>query len=53
MGRQEDDIDVLKGKPVTLGLLSREDCRTLWENDEYDFDHPTDLPHRGLILISF
>ena len=41
-------MDVLKGKTVTLGLLSREDCRTLWENDEYDFDHPTDLPHMGL-----
>ena len=46
-------MDVLKGKNVTLGLLSREDCRTLWENDEYDFDHPNDLPHMGLILISF
>ena len=38
-------MDVLKGKNVTLGLLRREDCRILWENDEYDFVSPTELPH--------
>lgn len=27
-------MDVLKGKTVTLGLLRREDCRTLCENNE-------------------
>ena len=25
-----------------MATLSREDCKTIWNNDEYDFDNPTD-----------
>ena len=41
-------MDRLEGKDLYLGTLSREDCRTLWRETEYDFAHPTELPNLGL-----
>lgn len=32
----------LQGKDIYLALLTREDCKTLWNDFEYDFDHPTE-----------
>ena len=32
----------LKGKKVYLAALERADCKKLYEDDEYDFDNPTE-----------
>ena len=32
----------LQGRDLYLALLTREDCKTLWNDFEYDFDHPTE-----------
>lgn len=37
----------LEGKDIVLDTLEREDCRTLWRNTEYDFDHPTEPLNLG------
>ena len=41
-------MDRLEGKDIVLAALSREDCRTLWRETEYDFEHPTEPPYLGL-----
>ena len=43
-----EKMDRLIGKDLFLGALTREDCRTLWEQTEYDFEHPTEPPSIGL-----
>ena len=40
-------MDKLIGKDLYLGTLTKEDCRTLWEQTEYDFAHPTEPPNIG------
>lgn len=37
----------LQGEDIYLALLEREDCRTLWNDFEYDFDNPTEEFHIG------
>lgn len=32
----------LQGENIYLAALTREDCKKLWEDTEYDFDNPTD-----------
>ncbi|MDD5900962.1 MAG: GNAT family protein [Lachnospiraceae bacterium] len=32
----------LQGKNVYLAMLERKDCKTLWNDFEYDFAHPTE-----------
>lgn len=32
----------LQGKKIYLTVLEREDCRKLWKDNEYDFEHPTE-----------
>ena len=32
----------LQGKNVYLALLERKDCKKLWNDFEYDFEHPTE-----------
>ena len=32
----------LEGKDIYLDTLSREDCRKLWNDFEYDFTNPTE-----------
>lgn len=32
----------IQGADITLGLLERRDCKTLWNDFEYDFKHPTE-----------
>ncbi len=38
----------LQGKDIYLDTLSRENCRTLWNDYEYDFDNPTEELSLGL-----
>ena len=42
-------MDRLQGKDIVLATLSREDCRTLWRETEYDFEHPTEQPYLGQV----
>ena len=35
-------ISIKKGKDIYLDTLSREDCRKLWNDFEYDFTNPTE-----------
>ena len=37
----------LDGQQIYLAALEREDCRTLYREDEYDFEHLTDRLHIG------
>jgi len=37
----------LQGDNLYLAVLERKDCRKLYEEDEYDFDNPTDLLNIG------
>ncbi len=32
----------LRGKNIYLALLERKDCKQLWNDFEYDFEHPTE-----------
>lgn len=32
----------LQGEKINLAVLEREDCRKLWQDNEYDFEHPTE-----------
>ena len=32
----------LQGRRIYLAALEREDCQTLWDSFEYDFEHPTE-----------
>ncbi len=32
----------LQGNDIYLALLEREDCKTIWNDFEYDFDNPTE-----------
>jgi len=32
----------LKGENIYLAMLERKDCKTLWNDFEYDFDNPTE-----------
>ena len=32
----------LQGKNIYLALLERKDCKKLWNDFEYDFEHPTE-----------
>lgn len=38
----------LQGKNIYLAALEREDCRKLWRDTEYDFEHPTEEFNIGL-----
>lgn len=37
----------LQGKEIYLDTLERKDCKTLWNDFEYDFDNPTEELHLG------
>ncbi len=30
----------MEGKDIVLTVLEREDCRRIWQDNEYDFEHP-------------
>lgn len=32
----------LQGKDIYLAMLTREDCKKLWNDFEYDFENPTE-----------
>lgn len=38
---------VLKGKDIYLGTLERKDCKTLWNDFEYDFNNPSEELNMG------
>ena len=38
----------LKETDIYLAVLSREDCKKLWNDFEYDFDNPTEELNLGL-----
>ncbi len=37
----------LQGNQVYLAVMERADCKKLFEDDEYDFNNPTDILHIG------
>ena len=37
----------LQGKQIYLAVLERTDCTKLFEDDEYDFNNPTEILHIG------
>ena len=40
-------MNTLNGKDIVLAALTREDCRKIWEETEFDFAHPTEVPILG------
>lgn len=42
--RTSEKLQMLKlqGMDIYLAMLEREDCKTIWNDMEYDFTHPTE-----------